>query len=299
MVGFFERLSRGWYLTKVSLKILREEKQLLLLPLVSGITLGVVALSFIIGLFGLMFWTGAVTSQGTLGTVLLIVLGFLFYVVTYFIGIYFNAALVHCATIKLQGGKPTLGDGFAKANESLKLIFMWALVAATVGMIIRAVQERLGILGKIIGVIAGIAWSIAVYFAVPVIIYERLSPWAAVKRSTQIMRATWGESMAGNFGMGIIFGLLALLGIPLIIAGVYLAVVTGNFWIALAFIIGTIIFWLMLAIFASAAEGILLAALYRYAVSGQVSPGFGQAMYQNPWGAAAYYQPPPPTRPAY
>jgi len=299
MVGFFERLSRGWYLTKVSLKILREEKQLLLLPFVSGITLGVVALSFIIGLFGLMFWTGAVTSQGTLGTVLLVVLGFLFYVVTYFIGIYFNAALVHCATIKLQGGKPTLGDGFAKANESLKLIFMWALVAATVGMIIRAVQERLGILGKIIGVIAGIAWSIAIYFAVPVIIYERLGPWAAVKRSTQIMRATWGESLAGNFGMGIIFGLLALLGIPLIIAGVYLAVVTGNFWIALAFIIGTIIFWLMLAIFASAAEGILLAALYRYAVSGQVSPAFGQAMYQNPWSAAAYYQPPPPTRPAY
>jgi hypothetical protein len=299
MVGFFERMSRGWYLTKVSLKILREEKQLLLLPFVSGITLGVVALSFIIGLFGLMFWTSAVTSQGTLGTVLLIVLGFLFYVVTYFIGIYFNAALVHCATIKLQGGKPTLGDGFAKANESLKLIFMWALTAATVGMIIRAVQERLGILGKIIGVIAGVAWSIAIYFAVPVIIYERLSPWAAVKRSTQIMRATWGESMAGNFGMGIIFGLLALLGIPLIIAGVYLAVVTGNFWIILGFVIGTIIYWLMLAIFASAAEGILLAALYRYAVSGQVSPGFGQAMYQNPWAAAAYYQPPPPTRPAY
>ena len=299
MVGFFERMSRGWYLTKVSLRILREEKQLLLLPIVSGITLGLVVLSFIVGLFGLVFWTNVVTSQGQLGTVLLIVLGFLFYVVTYFIAIYFNSALVHCATIKLQGGKPALGDGFAKANESIKLIFMWALVAATVGMIIRAIQERLGIIGKIIGVIAGIAWSIAIYFVVPVIIYERLSPWAAVKRSTQIMRATWGESLAGNFGMGIIFGLLALLGIPLIIVGIDLGAVTGNFWVILGFIIGTIIYWLILAVFAAAAEGILLAALYRYAVSGQVSPGFGQAMYTNPWAAAAYYQPPPPTRPAY
>jgi len=299
MVGFFERMSRGWYLTKVSLKILREEKQLLLLPVVSGITLGLVVLSFVIGLVGLMFWTKVVTSQGSLGTVLMIILGFLFYVVTYFIGIYFNAALVHCATIKLQGGKPTLGDGFRKANESLKLIFMWAVVAATIGMIIRAIQERLGILGKIIGVIAGIAWSIAIYFAVPVIIYERLGPWAAVKRSTQIMRATWGESLAGNFGMGIIFGLLALLGIPLIIAGIYIGAVTGNFWVIVGFVIGTIVYWLTLAVFAAAAEGILLAALYRYAVSGQVSPGFGQAMYTNPWAAAAYYQPPPPTRPAY
>jgi hypothetical protein len=299
MVGFFERLSRGWYLTKVSLKLLREEKQLLLLPLVSGITLGVVALSFIIGMFGLMFWTSVVTSQGALGDVLLVVMGFLFYVVTYFVAIYFNAALVHCATIKLQGGKTTLGDGFGKANESLKLIFMWAVTAATVGMMIRAIQQRLGMLGKIIGVIAGIAWSIAIYFAVPVIIYEKLGPWAAVKRSAQLMKATWGEALAGTFGMGIVFGLLALLGIPLIIAGVYLAVVTANFWIALAFIIGTIIYWLTLAVFAAAAEGILLAALYRYAVSGQVSPAFGQAIYQNPWGAAAYYQPPPPTRPAY
>jgi hypothetical protein len=299
MVGFFERLGRGWYLTKVSIKLLREEKQLLVLPLVSGITLGAVALSFIIGMFGLMFWTNAVTSQGALGNVLLVVMGFLFYVVTYFVGIYFNCALVHCATIKLQGGHPTLGDGFGKANENLKLIFMWAVTAATVGMIIRAIQQRLGILGKIIGVIAGIAWSIAIYFVVPVIIYERLGPWAAVKRSTQIMKATWGEAMGGTFGMGIVFGLLALLGIPLILVGIYLAVVTANFWIALAFVIGTIIYWLMLAIFASAAEGILLAALYRYAVTGQVSPGYEAAMYQNPWGAAAYYQPPPPTRPAY
>ena len=130
MVGFFERMSRGWYLTKVSLRILREEKQLLLLPVVSGITLGLVVLSFIIGFFGLMFWTNIVTSQGTLGTVLMIVPGFLFYVVTYFIAIYSNPALVHRATIKLQGGKPTLGDGFAKADESLKLIFMWAVFAA-------------------------------------------------------------------------------------------------------------------------------------------------------------------------
>jgi hypothetical protein len=299
MVGFFERMSRGWYLTKMSLKILREEKQLLLLPVISGAALGLVVLSFVIGFIGLMFWTNVVTSQGTLGTVLMIVLGFLFYVVTYFIAIYFNSALVHCATIKLQGGKPRLGDGFAKANESLKLIFMWAVTAATVGMIIRAIQERLGILGKIIGVIAGIAWSIAIYFVVPVIIYERLGPWAAVKRSTQIMRSTWGETLAGNLGMGIIFGLLALLGIPLIFVGVYLGIVTGNFWVIVGFIIGTLIYWLMLGIFAAAAEGILLAALYRYAVSGQVSPGFGQALYTNPWAQAAYYQPPPPTRPAY
>jgi hypothetical protein len=88
MVGFFERLGRCWYLTKVSIGILREEKQLLILPLVSGMTLGVIALSYILGMFGIMFWTNLMNTQGTLGMALLVVLGFLFYAVTYFVGIY-------------------------------------------------------------------------------------------------------------------------------------------------------------------------------------------------------------------
>ena len=299
MVGFFDRLSRGWYLTKVSLHILREEKQLLLLPVISGITLGLVVLSFVVGIFGLVFWGNLLNIGGGAGSVLLIVLVFLFYIVTYFVAIYFNAALIHCATIKLQGGKPTLGEGFRQANQSLKLIFMWALTAATVGMIIQAIQQRAGIVGKIIGAIAGVAWSIAVYFAVPIIIYERLTPFKALKRSVEIMRKTWGEALAGTFGMGIIFVLLALIGIPLIFVGIYIAVAVGNWWIFAGFLIGAIVYWMVLAIFASAAEGILLAALYRYAVTGQLSPGYGPAMYQNPWGAAAYYQPPPPTKPSY
>jgi len=59
--------------------------------------------------------------------------------------------------------------------------------------------------------------------------------------------------MAGSFGMGIVFFLLALVGIPLILLGVWLAVVTGNYWIILGFFVGVVIYWLLLAIFASAA----------------------------------------------
>lgn len=300
MAGFLDRLGRGWTLTKTSFRIIREEKQLLLLPVISGITLALVIMSFVAGFFGLVVWGSLFSAMdGTAATILLIILGFLFYVVTYFVGIYFNAALIHCATIKLQGGKPTLGDGFKAANQALGKLFAWAAVAATVGMIISAIQSRGGIIGKVVGTIAGIAWSIAIYFAVPVILYERLSPFPAVRRSVEIMRKTWGEALGGTFGMGIIFGLLALAGMIPLMIGIVIAVNTSNIWILVAFLIVTIIYWIALSIFYSAAQGVLLAALYRYAVTGAVSPGFAAAVYSNPWGQAATWQAPPPYRPSY
>lgn len=299
MVGFFDRLGRGWILTKTSFKIIREEKQLLVLPVISGITLALVVISFLAGFLGIVLWGSLFSNMdGTVATVLLIVLGFLFYVVTYFVGIYFNAALIHCATIKLQGGKPTLGEGFKAANQAIGKLFSWAVVAATVGMIIQAIQSRGGIIGKVVGTIAGIAWSIAIYFAVPVILYERLSPFKAVHRSVEIMRKTWGEAMGGTFGMGIIFALLALAGLVPFFAGFMLWSVIGLYGV-LAFIVITIVYWMALAIFYSAAEGVLLAALYRYAVTGAVSPGFAQAVYTDPWSQAATWQAPPPYRPSY
>jgi hypothetical protein len=299
MVGFFDRMGRGWTLTKTSFKIIREEKQLLILPVISGITLALVIISFGAGLLGLVLWGHILDTTGTAGIVLLLALGFTFYVVVYFIGIYFNAALIHCATIKLQGGKPTLGDGFQAANQCMGKLFAWAVVAATVGMIIQAIQSRGGIIGKIVGTIAGIAWSIAIFFAVPVILYEKLSPFKAVKRSVEIMKKTWGETLGGTFGMGIIFALLALAGILPFLAGFALWGSTGNIWVLVAFIIISVVYWMALAIFFSAAEGVLLAALYRYAVTGAVSPGFAAAVYTNPWSAEATYHPPQPYRPSY
>ena len=299
MAGFLDRLGRGWTLTKTSFKIIREEKQLLVLPVLSGITLVMVVMSFIGGMFGLMAWGNVWSAGGNAVAAFVFVLGFLFYLVTYFIGIYFNAALVHCATIKLQGGKPTLGEGFQAANQALGKLFAWAAVAATVGMIISAIQSRGGIIGRIVGTIAGVAWSIAIFFAVPVILYEKLSPFAAVRRSVEIMRRTWGEAMGGTLGMGIIFALLALAGLVPLIAGILLGVSTGNIWILVALVIITVVYWMALAIFYSAAQGVLLAALYRYAVTGTVSPGFNAAVYNNPWSAAATWQAPPPYRPSY
>jgi len=261
------RLSTGWNLTKVSLRVLRGDKQLLLFPLLSGVTLLLILAGFVGAIFLSVGFEGM--FQGSSAWVSGILL-FVYYVVAFFVGLFFNAAVIGAAMIRLNGGHPTLSDGLRIARENVGRIFLWALFAATVAMIIRAIQERVGIIGKIIMGIVGVAWTLATFFVVPVLIYEKLGPWAAVKRSASIFRRTWGEAFTGQFTMGGIFVLAGLLGLVPIFLGIALG---GTVGVILGAIVA-FVYWVVLGIVASAANSILVAALYRYATTGKVAEDF-------------------------
>lgn len=261
------RIGTGWQLTKVSLGVLRKDKELLLFPLLSGL-----AILAILGLFvgGMFFTVGFGAAFGGDATWLFAVLMIVYYVLSFFIALYFNAAIIGAATIRLDGGNPTLGDGLRIANQNLKRIFLWAVFAATVAMILRAVQERLGILGRIVIGLVGIAWSLATYFVVPVLVYEKLGPWAAVKRSAHLFKTTWGETLVGGFSMGAIFVLVGLAGLLAPVLGFVLGGVGG----LIVGVVVLVVYWVVLGLVASAASSVLVAALYRYATTGKVAAGF-------------------------
>lgn len=266
------RISRGWKLTKLSLRVLRKDKEIMLLPVLSAAVTMVVLASFVVGIF--------VASPFDAGlSVPWVVMAFVFYFVTYAISIFFNAAIIGCATIRLGGGDPKVKDGLRIAFDNIGRIIVWALVAGTVGMVIKAIQQRVGFIGKLVMGALGVAWTLVTYFVVPVLIYERLGPWAAVKRSASLFKTTWGEMIVGNLGLGIIFVLAALLGIIPIALGL---AVGGVAAIAAGFIIA-VVYWLVLAVVKTAAEGVLVAALYRYATTGQVPEGLEGVRFANPW----------------
>ena len=258
MVG---RFGRSWELMKISLSIIRKDKEILLFPLLSGIIMVIIGITFIGGIFFAGF-------LGFVGTPLSIVLFFIMYLLFYFIGIYFNSAVIGCATIRLEGGDPTVKDGFRIANKNLSAIAGWALLAATVGIILRALEEKVGLLGKIVISIIGFAWSMATFFVIPVLIYEKLPLFKSVKRSAHVFKDTWGETFIGHFGLGIIFFLFALVGLIPIILGLMLG---GYIGMIIGLIIA-IIYWVIIACIGSAAQGILTAALYRFASTGKISP---------------------------
>ncbi len=271
------RIGRGWQLAKMSLRVIRKDKEILLFPLLSGIITLLILASFFVGVFFTMGIGGALDSSPWVFYVFFGV----FYFVSFFIAIFFNACVIACATIRLEGGNPTLADGIRIARQNIGRILLWALVAATVGLIIRAVQERLGFIGKIIMGALGVAWSIVTYFVVPVLIYEKLGPWGAVKRSASILKNTWGEALVGNLGLGAIFVLFGLLGLLPIIAGALLGGLVG----AIVGVVIAVVYWLILAVIASAAESVLVAALYRYATTGKTSEDFPQMSFAQPWVA--------------
>ncbi len=200
---------------------------------------------------------------------------------TFFVSIYFNAAVMGAAMIRLNGGDPTISDGLKVARANIRRIAGWALLTATVGLILRAISERFGFIGRIIAGVAGAAWGIVTYLVVPVLIFEKIGPWAAVKRSGSLLRQTWGEAAGGYLTLGGIFVLLALPALLVILLGVVVGGVVGLL-VGLAI---AVVYWLILGLVGSAAQSILVTALYRYATTGELGFGLPRDLVAPPAGA--------------
>ena len=275
----FGRISNSWRLVKASYAVLRSDKELIVFPIVSSISLIIVSAAFLVPMFAAGMLDGLMGADE--GGILSYVVLFLFYVVTYTVMIFANSALVGAAMIRLSGGDPTLSDGFRIASERSGKIVGYALIAATVGMVLRMLSERAGFIGQLVIGFIGMAWNIATFLAVPVLVAEEIGPIDAVKRSAELLKKTWGEQLVGNFGMGAIFGLLTfgvifLLGVPLIMIG---AAAESPLFIVIA-IIAIVIAVIIISLIASTLNGIYQAALYRYAVDGEVGTFFDQDLIE-------------------
>src|SRR5438094_8996592 len=155
-LGFLERLRVGWQLTKLSLGVLRKEKGLVLLPFLSLLITGAVWILFFITIFFLT------APSEVLGFWLFYVGLAIVYFVTFFVSIYFNAAVMGAAMIRLNGCDPTISDGLKVARQNVRRIAGWALVSATVGLVLRAIAESCGVIGRIVAGFAGVAWGFAI-----------------------------------------------------------------------------------------------------------------------------------------
>ncbi|HTP95168.1 MAG TPA: DUF6159 family protein [Burkholderiales bacterium] len=265
------RLRNGWALAKQSARLLLLDKQLLVFPLLSGIACLLVLASFAVGALASGIGGGA-RSHGDAASWLLV---FAYYCVSFFVIVYFNSALVACTMIRLRGGSPTVRDGLRAANERVAQIAAWALLAATVGTVLRMIEERVGFVGKIVILVLGATWALATFFVVPVLVVERIGPLDALKRSIAIIRQTWGESAVSNLSLGLIRLLVTLaLVCGTAITAAVLAIQLGSLLVALAGATAVVLLLILSALVGSALGSITLTALYLYAVEGKVPQAF-------------------------
>ena len=271
----FTRFSRSWALIKASGAVLRQDKELLLFPFFSGIATMLVLASFVLPLV----LTGAIEQMNPeQSQAPFMIFAFVFYLIQYFIIFFFNSALVGAAMIRLDGGDPTVRDGLRIASSRIVQIIGYAAIAATVGLILRLIEERLGIIGRWIAGLLGVAFTIATFLTVPILVSRDIGPVEAVKESAALLKKTWGENIIGNAGMGLVFFLfhLAVFGIGLLF--IFGAAQTGsNTLIALAFAI-VLLAVVGLVLVQAALQGVYSAALYRYATDGNVGESFSSAL---------------------
>jgi xanthosine utilization system XapX-like protein len=276
------KISRSWDLISQSFAVLLSDRALIFLPVVSGLfNLSISAVILSGG--ALLFhpelqYIFASHSQRPMLTPGMWAWLFVFYVVNYSIVVFFNVALVSIASSRLAGGHATLNDGLQAAWERKFQIIEGAFLAATVGIVLRSVEDRMGWLGRLIIRFIGVAWSLATYLAVPVLAAERVGPVEALQRSAALFTKTWGEELVGGFSFGLIFTLLAMPSIALPMIGAK-AGPTG-IMIGAVFMLA---YWLMLGVISSAVEGIFMAALYRYATTKEIPSGYRRDDFLGAW----------------
>jgi hypothetical protein len=267
------RISSTINLAKQSWEVLKADQELIALPVLSFIASTIVAATFVVP----MFFIGE--EPGTIGYVVM----FVMYVVLAFVTVYFNTALVSAADERLRGGDPTIGSALSGANRLVGRIIPWALISATVSIILRTIEERGGFLGRIAAGIAGLAWTLVTFLVIPIFVVEGLTVGNAVKRSAELFKRTWGENVAAQFGFGLLGFLLAIPAILIIVLGV----VTGS-GIALAVAILVGVLWLVaVSVVLAALNAIFQTALYHYAANGQSLGPFGQGTLSSAFRAKA------------
>jgi len=265
------RFARSLALARASTAILMGDKELLLFTALSVVFTAVAAI--VLALPGAMLMLGQRGAEGgTSGSMppATLALWFAFYVAVSFITIFFNTALIGCALDRMRGGKATFWDGFEIASANVGHIFVYALISATVGILLRGLEGRFRLVGRLLGGLLNGAWAVVTYLVIPVMVAEGVDPFAAIKRSGQLLRQTWGEQIIGNTGIGLVFFLLALpAAIPL-----FVAMMVSTIWALVAGVAIAGVYLAVVFLVSASVSQIYRAAVYLYAQGGSLTVPF-------------------------
>lgn len=275
---FFGNIAQTWELMGQSWRVLKQDKELLIFPLVSGICCILVIASFAIPSIMSDSWMPPaagedgqpVTTAEQVGYYAKV---FVFYFCNYFVIIFFNSAVAGCAAMRMRGQDPTLGDGFSIAVSRIHSIFGWAMVSATVGLILQIIEDKNKKIGAIVASLLGTAWTLVSFLVLPILVIEGVGPFAALKKSTALLKRTWGAQIGANFSFGMIFFLLMLPAVGIVVLGFMSksAVVIG------ICIVVAVIYGIVLSLIQSTLGVIFQTALYTYADTGSAPAGFDTA----------------------
>jgi hypothetical protein len=258
----FARIRRGWELTKKSWGVIRSHPGLIRLPIYGGLLALLFAAIFAVPGAILLGGDDASTGMQVTGVVLIAVGA---YLASFFV-IYYNVALAAAADQALNGQPPDLRKARGVARGRAGVIAEWALVSAIVSLAFSLLRDRGGVAGGLGASLGAAIWSLVTFLVVPVLAFEGIGPFSAIKRSANLFRQRWGEQVTGDLAIGGIAGIVVVLGVLVGAGGVALlavgetaAVIAGGLLLLAGLAIA-----IAGAVFGGAAKGVFGVALYRY-----------------------------------
>lgn len=262
--------SRSWALARSSWGVLRNDKELLVLPVISAITSLLMVAPFIaVAALG-SDWTSENVQVPAWGWVALAVA----YLIGAYVTIFFQSALVLAANERMTGGEPTLGWALKAALQNAGRIMPWVLVSATVSVVLQAIQQRVGFVGRLVVGLAGLAWTLVTLLVLPILVIEHVGVGEAIKRSASAFKRTWGENVVLNAGISSVSAIAVLVGM-LVFGGMAFGAYMADLYVLTGAAIALFVLWvIVVSVFSAALSGVFRTALYRYAVLGEEPTGF-------------------------
>jgi hypothetical protein len=275
----FETLGTSWSLIKSSAKVLQADRELLIFPIFSSIAVLMLSAVFFVPML-LVGYFNHMSSNGLQLADYLIL--FLFYLLQYLIIFFNNTALVGAAMIRIRGGDPTVKDGMKIAYDRFVSIFFYALIAATVGILLSFIKNKGNTLARVVVSLVGFVWNVATFLVVPVLAVEDVGPIEAIKRSAAYLKKTWGEQLVGSFSISTIFTLVLI--VVMVLAGAFVALLVNagaQPWAYVSVAAVAILFVLAISLVNSTLTGIYTAAVYQYASTGDAGTYFDSSVIKD------------------
>jgi hypothetical protein len=192
---------------------------------------------------------------------------------------FFQAGLISIVSAQISGRKMSFGQGMNNAANHAGKIFLWSLVAATAGIIMDIVNNKLKLAGRISTFIFGIAWGIVTFFIVPVLVLENETIGASMKRSGQIFKDKWGETLIANISTT--FYSMLILAIGFVLFSVFLLLANPSTSLIIISLVLFLVFALAVILLFSTIEGIYRVVLYEYAAHNIISDTFSKELIIN------------------
>lgn len=316
------KIRRSGKLLKAAFAVLFREKKLLLFPFIMSLAAMVVAVFFLIPVvlyptghscFTAAHWSAlgdmfvkafasdrhAVGHAGPVGPVVFLsshwwaaLICGVIYFVSMFTATFCNVAFYHEIMQSLNGNAVSIRRGFQFALTRWQAVLLWSVFAGLVGYAIRAIEERMGFLGRFIMGFIGLAWSVACIFIIPTLVRdtETVNPVKLLRNSAGTLKRTWGELVIGHVGLELAFSFVTmfLLCFSLLTGGVVMFLACEHYhlsqwWILAVILAEVFLLAVPMGIIGSVVNPVYRCALYIYATEGVVPDSFDQELLDSAW----------------